>query len=66
MGDQERQGAQLPDRDVEDAKRLRSIFCHPPEAGRSFGWTLQREAAATIEARDIEERAAAAGRAKSN
>jgi len=41
-------------------------FAIPPEAGRSFGWTLQREAAATIEARDIEERAAAAGRAKSN
>jgi len=41
-------------------------FAFPPEAGRSFGWILQREAAATIEARDIEKRAPAAGRAKSN
>jgi hypothetical protein len=41
-------------------------FAIPPEAGRFFGWTLQREAAATIQARDIEELAAAAGRAKNN
>jgi hypothetical protein len=41
-------------------------FAIPPKAGRSFGWTLQREAAATIEARDIEELAAAAGGAKTN
>ena len=41
-------------------------FAIPPEAGRSFGWTLQREASAAIEAREIEELAAAANRAKIN
>jgi hypothetical protein len=35
-------------------------FAVPPEAGRSFGWTLQREASDAIEARDIGELAAAA------
>ena len=34
-------------------------FAIPPEAGRSFGWTLQREASDAIEARDIGELAAA-------
>jgi hypothetical protein len=35
-------------------------FAIPLEAGRSFGWTLQREASDAIEARDIRELAASA------
>ena len=34
-------------------------FAIPPEAGRSFGWILQREASDAIKARDIGELAAA-------
>ena len=41
-------------------------FAIPPEAGRSFGWTLQREASDAIEARTIGELAAAASRTKLN
>jgi hypothetical protein len=41
-------------------------FAIPPEAGRSFGWTLQREASDAIKARDMGELAAAASRTKFN
>jgi hypothetical protein len=41
-------------------------FAIPPEAGRSFGWTLQREASDAIEARDIGKLAAAASGTKLN
>lgn len=34
-------------------------FAIPPEAGRSFGWTLQREASDAIEARALGERTTA-------
>jgi hypothetical protein len=41
-------------------------FAIPPEAGRSFGWTLQREASDAIKARDMGELAVAASRTKFN
>jgi hypothetical protein len=41
-------------------------FAIPPEAGRSFGWTLQREASDMIEAREVRGRVTGASRTKLN